>query len=303
MAGDANFANVSLLLHGEGADGTTVVTDSSGSPSILTAATPSGTAAAISTSQKMFGASSIWFQGTSSAGGHYRFPDSAKTQFGSGDFTMEAFAYITASGEHCILSNRVGAAGWAFECDRLRAYYNGAWSDTKIVWSTPPSLNAWHHVALARSGSTLRAFLDGVQVGTDTITGAWPDSNQAFVGLGSANSNGTCENVMNGYLDEVRITKGVARYTANFTPPSASFPDGAGQISGIVTDALGTNAARTVRAYRRDTGALVASAVSDATTGAYSFYTLTADEVTILVLDNATSGTIYNDLVDRVIPA
>lgn len=107
---------------------------------------------------------------------------------------------------------------------------------------------------------------------------------------------------MNGYIDELRITKGVARYTSGFSAPTAAFPDGMGQVSGNVKDSAGANAVRTVRAYRRDTGALVGNTTSDAS-GNYSFYTPTLDELTVIALDDHTSGTYYNDQAARVIPA
>src|SRR6185437_4647016 len=83
------------------------------------------------------------------------------------------------------------------------------------------SANTWYHVAFVRSGNTITAYVNGVQYGspvTDSSTATF--NNQVFIGS-YADSYGKFQ----GYIDELRVTKGVARYLANFTPPNAPFPN------------------------------------------------------------------------------
>jgi len=83
---------------------------------------------------------------------------------------------------------------------------------------------------------------------------------------------------------------------------AARLRNGAGSISGTVTDDGGNPVARIVRIHHRETGTLLGETVSDATTGAYSVDIDTNDEVYRVALDDD-AGTVYNDLIDRVIPA
>ena len=75
--------------------------------------------------------------------------------------------------------------------------------------------NTWQHIAISVNAGSGRLFLDGVQVGSTTTFSAL--QTRVYVGVGGyGNGYGT---TLNGYIDDLRITKGYARYTANFTPP------------------------------------------------------------------------------------
>jgi hypothetical protein len=88
-------------------------------------------------------------------------------------------------------------------------------------WS--PSTGTWYHVALVRGGNQMRAFVNGSQIGTtqtfsDTIANA---TSNLTVG-----AYGTPGTYLNGWLDEVRVSKGVARWTSTFTPPTGPYSTG-----------------------------------------------------------------------------
>lgn len=97
------------------------------------------------------------------------------------------------------------------------------------------------------------------------------------------------------------VIAGVGRYGTPFIPAVAAFPNRGNAVSGVVRDGAGVPCARTVRLYDRETGVLIAETASNASTGAYSF-NIGAGEVQRIVLDDS-GGTLYNDLIDRVIPA
>jgi hypothetical protein len=83
------------------------------------------------------------------------------------------------------------------------------------------SATTWTHVALVRSGSTITFYISGTASGTLTNSANFGSNNTPYAG-GNAN---TSPDYYNGYIDDLRITKGYARYTSNFTPPTAAFPN------------------------------------------------------------------------------
>ena len=94
---------------------------------------------------------------------------------------------------------------------------SGGWGVLKSIdLSLLPSLNAWHHIALTRSGSTWTMWVDGVSIGSATYAGAVvTPSTQFQIGWSS-----TPDSYFHGYIGGFRFTKGVARYTTTFTPPT-----------------------------------------------------------------------------------
>ena len=102
----------------------------------------------------------------------------------------------------------------------LAQYYgtNGGGNTITIASSAPFTANTWHHWAISWDGTTLRFFLDGTSVAT--TTSFTPSSvSTSYLELGRMNDGSYYSE---GYLSDVRITEGLARYTSNFTPPSAA---------------------------------------------------------------------------------
>ena len=176
--------------------------------------------AQISTTQKKYGTGSMYFDGT---GDYLTAPYSKLQDLTSGDFTVEAWVYRNVIGaEHNIAVTRssAGTDGWNLRINSsntLQFYFTGGTSLTST--GTIPA-TTWTHVAATRSGTTLRLFINGVIDGSTTVSDGTTNTQPFRVGVANDNATG----YMNGYIDDLRITKGFARYTANFTPPTAALP-------------------------------------------------------------------------------
>jgi hypothetical protein len=212
--GDPEWANVSLLLRCDGIDGSTTFTDLSANAHAITA---TGTAQ-VATAEKQFGTGSlsVGFSGT----GYIDTPASSTFSF-PGDFTIECWAKFNSTqpgGTSALLELNDYNNGILIRSDNT--YVNG----TAIGW-TGLINTSWRHLAITRSGSTVRWFRDGtVDSYAQTLSGTINSSNGKLrFGADIHTSGGS---PMRGYIDEIRVTKGVARYTANFTAPTAAFPNG-----------------------------------------------------------------------------
>ena len=232
-AKDPNFASVSLLLHMDGSNGSTTFTDNSSNTLTLV---PYGNAQ-ISTAQSKFGGASAYFDGT----GDYLQVNNPNTVIGSmaGDFTIECWIrWVTvppgnASGnERQIIGQHnwpEGTSGnwWCMLGVSTGLYFYAAGGGSyTLVSSASFTWNAsqWYHVAVSRSSNNTRIFIDGTQSGTTTsMTKALMADNVRPVTIGA--DVGGDKVAANAYIDDLRITKGVARYTANFTPPTVAFPN------------------------------------------------------------------------------
>jgi hypothetical protein len=145
-------------------------------------------------------------------------------QFGTGDFTIEAWIYPTSATYGNIVSKGSygggGVAGYfefrTADTNKLQLY-NGN-TNSSITTTVGFALNTWNHVAVTRSGSTIRLFLNGTTDVSQTDANAW--NNTGTLAIGAADQ-GSFTNLFVGYLSGVRILKGTAQYTANFTPPTS----------------------------------------------------------------------------------
>ena len=144
-------------------------------------------------------------------------------------FVLTFVYYTETSGNGTIAglwnsgSNR---RSWLFQIEsdnrRLRGFFsNNGSTVTQVNGSTGQmSRNAWHHVAFTRSGNDFRVFLDGVEVGSATSSDSLYDNSDDDIGVGSA-QGGAASDPITGFISNVRIVKGSAVYTSDFTPPAA----------------------------------------------------------------------------------
>jgi len=179
--------------------------------------------AAISTTQSKFGGSSMLFDGS---GDYLVTPAQAITNL-TGDFTVEFWAYRPSAGNNFFYTTGDDAlsSGIAIYIgnsgNNLRVYNaNGVVIDAALSGISFPT-STWTHIALVRSSGVVKLFVAGSQAGSN-----W-SSSTTFSGrvyLATEFNNGSAGGTGNCYLQDFRITRGYARYTATFTPPTAAFP-------------------------------------------------------------------------------
>ena len=220
VPGDDNWDDVSLLIRGD------TLTDLSANGHTLTA---NGNAAAGDASPVKFASGSLTFDGT---GDYITVPDDASLDFGSGDFTVELWVYHNGA-----LGNYESPCG-NFPADNSPdGFYfasentgkmrflagDGSWQ-VGIVDTANLPINQWVHLAATREDNKFTLWVNGVSRGTTTTT-SFSISNNTPLYVGVHTQSGVQSNhYWNGNIEDLRVTKGVARYTSNFTPPTASFP-------------------------------------------------------------------------------
>lgn len=223
-----------LLMHMDGSNGSTTFTDTKG----LTTWTASGNAQ-ISTAQSKFGGASAYFDGT---GDYVTTPYvSDIMDWTTGDFTLEAWVYPISltnwglSTNYSRMIGRMDATGtvnvWSFGPTSTGnvVFYYWVGSQRQVVSTTTISTNVWTHIAVVVTGGTnIAIYIDGVKSGTSVRTEALAPQTANFLTLGQYNN--TC---INGYVDELRITRSVV-YSENFTP-SGPFSIGTGAAGELTT--------------------------------------------------------------------
>jgi hypothetical protein len=178
-----------------------------------------------------FGGSSLLLDGT---GDYLTFPDSTDFDFGSGEFTVEAWVRWSAdptTGKEFIVShwdaNGVSQRAWliGYDNDNLRfSYSTDGTAVTTVTHAMTLVIDTWFHLAVTRFRGNLLFFVDGVLIGTTAIA-VTLHSATSTLDVGSLLQSGgrvTTED-FTGNVDSVRILKGKALYTGNFTPPHRAF--------------------------------------------------------------------------------
>ena len=177
--------------------------------------------AQISTSVKKYGTGSMYFDGT---GDYLDSTGGIVNALGSGNWTIEFWVYLNSLSATNIIDYRSASVlsntlGVNYDSG-MQLFVNNS---TTAIQGSALSTGTWYHVAVCKSGSSTKIFVNGTQAGstyTDTnnyVAGA----NRPRIGSGGD----VAGNYLNGYIDDLRITKGFARYTANFSVPTAAFPN------------------------------------------------------------------------------
>jgi len=189
--------------------------------------------AKIGTAQSKFGGSSIVFDGTGDR--IYRPAEKDPlTDLGVGgeNFTIEQWVYFNSvSGTQMFSPSKGGGtAGWNSSSGHQYllgflssgTYYIQVWNGSGIAsinFTNPFATGRWYHHAVTYDGVTTRVFIDGIQRASGSISYVAISNPTRFVIGDSPAYDGP----FNGYLQDVRITKGICRYVQNFTPPTTAF--------------------------------------------------------------------------------
>ena len=210
-----------LLLHFDGDNDSTTITDSSVNNYTFLALAD----AKLKTAEKKFGTASLYCDG----GGDYIYHNGSSSvfAFGEGDFTIDFWINFSSVAATIIIYEPRGAAGdnsrtptiYMLSTDKKIKYYvSGA---VKITSSTVCTTGQWYHVAVVRSSSVTKMFINGTQEGGDYSDTTNYD--QVYTPRPNIGAYYGGSSSMNGYIDEFRIIKGTAAWTTDFTVPTSAY--------------------------------------------------------------------------------
>ena len=213
---DPDFANVVLLLHGDGANNGTTFTDSSAYARSVTV----GSGSVTSTTQTKFGSASLSFPTSSN---YATCADAAELRMGTSDFTIEAWFYPSGGSYPAFYAKGFNSSdGLQFFVGNSNCAFRA--NGTTDLNAVGISNSAWSHVAFCRQGTTRRIYINGSQAASDTLS--FDNSSTSTLELGAIPTSASGFRYT-GYIDDLRVTKGVCRYPngTTFTPPTAAFPN------------------------------------------------------------------------------
>lgn len=225
VMGSSADAPTKLLLSSDTVPGTTAFIDTSPSANLIGI----GGDVIISSAQSKFGGSSALFDGD---GDYLTAADHADFEMGTGNFTIDVWVRPTTVAGTAGIISKSNSSYTPFLIYRSGATYTFYGSSAGSSWNVcngtslgAAAANTWTHLAVVRNGTSIRMYNNGVNVGTCTSSLPFWDNTQPIYVGSYAGGYGFA-----GYMDEVRVSKGIARWTANFTPPDAACPTGcAGQ--------------------------------------------------------------------------
>jgi len=209
---DPYWDNTVLLVHADGTNGSTTVTDSTGKNTL----TCQGNAA-LSTAQQKFGGSSLYLDGT---GDYVSVPHSSDFVFGIGDWTIECWVRRNAATTGYVWCKGVTSTMLGLYQNASNLQFIQGNGTSVIPNGISLTVDQWTHIAVVCSGRVISIYKDGVVTGTPYTTAV---DYTTYIGNIFIGSYGDGAQNLNCYIDDFRITKGVARYTKNFVPPNQAF--------------------------------------------------------------------------------
>ena len=254
-AGDDHFGKVTAMFNFDGSDGDTTGSGLDASNKNLTVSYSSGDE--LSATQKKFGATSLY------VADNVTLSSSDGFNMGTGDFTIEAWYYFTSfSNSFGHYDQWAGSSTGAGNVQmwnstsaqgKIKWYYNGS---NNFTSSTTMSTGQWYHVAYVRESGTLKMYFNGtVDSNTQSYSSQFGKTGTVYLGDQHAGGGGAPQY----YIDDLRVTKGLARYTSNFTAPTTAHLTSAGDslknivvnedADGIIIGTSGISTARIAKAW------------------------------------------------------
>ena len=253
-AGDDQFAKVTALFNFDGSDGDTTTSGLDSSNKNLTLSYSSGDQ--LSNTQTKFGATSLYVADNVTVSSSDGF------NMGTGDFTIEGWYYLTQFNNHFLYdqwaSSSTGSGNVQIyvksnEGGAIRVYYDGG---SKFTTTGGFSLNTWTHLAVVRYSNTITVYFNGTADGTtQSFSGQFGKTGDLYIGDQHTGGGGAPQM----YVDDFRVTKGLARYTSNFTAPTTAHLTSAGDslkniivnedADGVIIGTSGISTTRIAKAW------------------------------------------------------
>ena len=281
--GDDKFDKVVALFNFDGSDGdrTTSGLDASNNNLSLTYDSAGDE---LSSTQKKFGSTSLYIAD------NVRVSSTEGFNMGTGDFTMEAWFYFTTIGVGFSIFDQWNSGTslarsqlWhgSSANGQLKFYHSIAGQSTQTISFANPTIStgSWVHLALVRQGGTVKLYVNGTADSTSGSTsGNVHRTDDMWFGDQQTGGGGAPQY----YMDDLRITKGAARYTSNFTAPTSAHLSSAGDsfkqlivnedADGVVVGTSGINASRVAHAWCNWDGTQAAASMID---GSYNISSIT----------------------------
>jgi hypothetical protein len=205
-----SVTTTSLLIRGD--TGAFYDLSNNGNPEANTGTT------AVTTQIKKYGSESASYTATA----YQTVSDATNLQLGTGDYTIEMWVYRNAAGVlHSLACKGASSTGWLLQVNTSNQLVFTVNRTDILTSTTTIGATIWAFVTVTRSGTTTRLFVNGNLEATATDSTNFNQTDALKIGADRSNLNS-----LNGYLDDIRITKGVARYTSSFTAPTQTFPTG-----------------------------------------------------------------------------
>lgn len=296
----SNYDKVALLLPMSGANNGTVFPD--WGPTNV-AVTPLGSIVTVTAQSKFYG-SSARFDGTND---QITLPNTL-LHMGSAPFIIDGWVRAdNFSAARGIIGQRSSGAGdynflLFLNSSSQLGFGIGTTAGTAAAHTLTSTgtltANTWHHFEASRTGDTVRLFLDGVLEATQALSASFAFHASADTArIGAYNT--AASNFLLGYLQDLRVVKGVGGNTATFTPPARRIGVISNSAGDPVRDIAGVAAERTIVAVPRIAPVRLWSTVSNSS-GVFSIEAPAGVDHSVISLADETA--LYNDLVHRVIP-